>query len=224
MAPKNGWGKKTGLGAEQATGGRGAHGASQYNNTNYLPSVETAWGSLGWGQRQRNGNDTGGQQTSESQGRDSRLPVADPPSLGQNPRESKERQEAKDSKGWSWQSRGGGARTWQAEGGRKWPWAWAASRWRPQAGNGGWGWGESRAAGPGKGHLDLGVRYPAPSSASTPHDPPELKSHPAQQPAPPARQAQEWAHPKSHVSAETCLPTPTQGLPAALSPVQYLIS
>lgn len=115
--------------------------------------------------------------------------------LGQNPRESKERG-GQGQQGWSWQSRGGGARAWQAEGGRKWPWAWAASRWRPQAGNGGRGWGGRRAAGPGRGHLDLGARYPAPSSASTPHGPPGPKSHPAQQPPPPARQAQEWAPPK----------------------------
>lgn len=142
------------------------------------------------------------------------------PSLGQNPRESKERQKAKDSRVGSWQSRGGGAGTWSGEGGRKSPWALGlpqdgGPRQEMEAG----GKGEQQSPGRGlRGPGGPGAQPPAPPQRpAAPRDP---RPTPCDHPHQPIQQAQEGGPtPESHVEAETNmpLPTPTLGLPSASS-------
>lgn len=108
--------RESGLRAEPAVG----------YDWNHLPSVATLLrGPLRWGQRQRKRDDWGGHTLPPDSARAGTQGFLCPflSSLGQNPRESKERQKAKDSRVGSWQSRGGGAGTWWGEGGRKSPWA-----------------------------------------------------------------------------------------------------
>lgn len=133
-----------------------------------------------------------------------------PPSLGQNPRESKERQKAKDSSVGSWQSRGGGAGRWLGEGAGSRLGPGPATRWRPKAGNGGQGKGEQQ--GPRRGPSGPGGQVFNPQDCPHSSWPPGPKSHPPRQPLPayspgPGRRA----HPQKAMfkPRQTCLsPTP----------------
>lgn len=122
------------------------------------------------------------------------------PSLGQNPRESKERRKAKDSRVGSWQSRGGGAGTWLGEGGRKSPWALGlpqdgGQRQEMEAR------GKGEQQGPGRGPSGPGGQVFTPQHCPNSPQPPRTQVPPPRNnPHQPIHQAQEGGPtPESHV-------------------------